>query len=60
MVLVDINQEVDQASKEEEDRDMEKVEQVKTESLDTFREEGSYQSTLAKSVREAWRYRRTH
>jgi hypothetical protein len=49
--MVDIDQEVDQAGKEEEDRDMEKgreglYSKWKTKSLDTFHEEGSYLSTL--------------
>ena len=53
--MVDIDQKVDQAGKEEEDRDMENGREGldskwKTKSLDAFREEGSYPSTLVSSV----------
>jgi hypothetical protein len=53
--MVDIDQEVDQASEEEEDGDMEKGREGldsnwETESLDTFGKEGSYPSTLIRGV----------
>jgi hypothetical protein len=53
--MVDINQKVDQTSKEEEDRDMEKGwegfdSSWETESVDTFGEKGSYPSTLVRGV----------
>ncbi len=53
--MVDIDQEVNQAGEEEEDRCMEKGREGldsnwKTESLDTFCEEGSHPSTLVGRV----------
>jgi hypothetical protein len=53
--MVDIDQKVNQTSKEEEDGDMEKGwkgidSNWKTESLDTFREEGPYPNTLVGCV----------
>jgi hypothetical protein len=53
--MVDIDQEVDQTSKEEEDRDMEKGwegldSSWKTKLLDTFRKKGSYSGTLVRGV----------
>jgi len=53
--MVDVDQEVDHASKEEGDGDVKKGREGldsswKTETLDTFGEEGPYPSTLVRGV----------